>query len=148
MKLLAIAPAFFAAFAVADQVWPLSQYDDPLPTFTTREDITLTWEEGYFNPYIGHDYTPDIFTLELAAFNNTPTGYYTDIFGNVHPTYEVATVVQIDDEAPTNALSYSLKPELINGWKGDAYWYFFIASWVGTNGVAESFGTRDFYLTD
>ncbi|KAI0861144.1 hypothetical protein F4860DRAFT_179741 [Xylaria cubensis] len=148
MKLLAIAPAFFAALAVADQVWPLSQYDDPLPTFTTREDITLTWEEGYFNPYIGHDYTPATFTLELAGFNNTPTGHYIDIFGNEHPTYEVATVVEIDDEAPTDALSYSLKPELINGWKGDGYWYFFIISWVGTNGVAETFGTRDFYLTD
>lgn len=98
MKLLAIVPAFLAAFAVADQVWPLAQYDDPLPTFTTREDITLTWEEGYFNPYIGHDYTPATFTLELAAFNNTPTGYYTDIFGNVHPKYEVSTVVEIDSE--------------------------------------------------
>ncbi|KAI1128704.1 hypothetical protein F5Y10DRAFT_291738 [Nemania abortiva] len=148
MKLLAIAPALLAALAVADQVWPLEQYDETFPTFTTSEDITLTWEDGYFNPYIGHDYTPATFTLSLAAYNNTPTGYYIDWFGNKQPTYEVSTVVEIDDEAPTKALSYTLKPELINGWEGDGYWYFFITNWVGTNGVAEEFGTRRFYLTN
>ncbi|KAJ8119873.1 hypothetical protein ONZ43_g3270 [Nemania bipapillata] len=148
MKFLAIIPAFLATFAVADQVWPLEQYDNPLPTFVTSEDITLTWEKGYFNPYVGHDYTPATFTLSLAAYNNTPTGYYTDLFGNKQPIYEVSTVVELDDDAPTNALSYKVKPELINGWEGDAYWYFFITSWVGTNGVAEEFGTRNFYLTN
>ena len=97
MKLLAIAPAFFAALAAADQVWPLEQYDDPLPTFTTKDTITLTWEDGYFNPYIGHDYTPDTFSVALAAYNNTPIGYYT-VFGHTYPKYEVATVQVIDGE--------------------------------------------------
>jgi len=99
MKLLAVAPvACLVAVAVADQVWPLEQYDNPLPTFTTREDITLTWEKGYFNPYIGHDYTPDTFTVSLGAFNNTPTGYYTNWLGMEIPTYETSTVVVIDGE--------------------------------------------------
>lgn len=98
MKLLAIAPAFLAALTVADQVWPLEQYENPLPTFSTREDITLTWKEGYFNPYIGHDYTPATFTVSLAAFNNTPTGHYIDVFGHEQFTYEVSTVVEIDGE--------------------------------------------------
>ncbi|KAI0802113.1 hypothetical protein GGR55DRAFT_459034 [Xylaria sp. FL0064] len=148
MKLLAIVPAFLAAFAAADQVWPLEQYDDPLPTFTTKEDITLTWENGYFNPYTGHDYTPATFTVSLAAYNNTPTGYFTNWFGQTIPTYEVSTVVEIADMAPTDALRYSVKPKLINGWQGSGYWYWFSIDWVGTNGVAESFGTRNFYLTD
>jgi hypothetical protein len=99
MKLLAVAPiAFLAAVAVADQVWPLEQYDNPLPTFTTREDITLTWQNGYFNPYIGVDYTPATFTVSLAAYNNTPTGHYIDWFGNEQATYEAATVVVVDGE--------------------------------------------------
>jgi hypothetical protein len=52
------------------------------------------------------------------------------------------------DHAATNALSYTLKPELINGWQGSGYWYFFIVDWVGTNGVEETSGTVDFYLTN
>ncbi|KAK5637246.1 hypothetical protein RRF57_012958 [Xylaria bambusicola] len=98
MKLLAITPAFLAGLAVADQVWPLSQYDDPLPTFSASEDITLTWGKGYFNPYIGHDYTPKYFTLSLAAYNNTPTGHYIDWYGHEQPLYEVSTVVEQDSE--------------------------------------------------
>lgn len=52
------------------------------------------------------------------------------------------------DKASTHANNYTLKPELINGWKGDAYWYYFNVYWTGTNGVDESFGTRTFYLVD
>jgi len=63
-------------------------------------------------------------------------------------TNMVSFIHHFIDKAPTNALSYTLKPELINGWEGDGYWYFFIIDWVGTNGVAETFGTRDFYLTN
>ncbi|KAI1306685.1 hypothetical protein F5Y03DRAFT_394525 [Xylaria venustula] len=148
MKLLAFAPAFLAAFAAADQVWPLEQYDDPQPHFTTKEDITLTWEPGYFNPYTGHDYTPATFNVSLAAYNNTPTGYFTNWFGQNVSTYEVSTVVLIDDKASTKGTNYTLKPFLIEGWQGDGYWYWFSIDWLGTNGVEESFGTRVFYLTD
>ncbi|KAI1359889.1 hypothetical protein F5Y08DRAFT_349240 [Xylaria arbuscula] len=149
MKLLAIAPAFLAAFAAAEQVWPLEQYESSYPTFTTKEPIILTWEEGYFNPYIGHDYTPDTFNVSLAAYNNTPTGHFINWYGQEVPTYEVSTVVLIDDKASTHGTNYTvLKPELIKGWKGKGYWYWFGIDWTGTNGVGESFGTQNFFMTD
>ncbi|KAI0421702.1 hypothetical protein F5X98DRAFT_370329 [Xylaria grammica] len=148
MKLFTIAPACLAALAVAEQVLPLGQFGTNLPTFSISEDINLTWEKGYFNPYTGQDFTPATFTLSLAVYNNTPTGYTVDRFGHEHPTYEVSTVVEEDNDAPTNATSYTWKPELINGWEGDGYWYYLLTSWVGTNGVAEEFGTQRFYLID
>jgi hypothetical protein len=98
MKLLAVAQAFLAAVAVADQVWPLSQYDDTLPTFTTQENIILTWDKDYFNPYIGVDESPKTFTLSIAAYNNTPTGSFINIYGQLVYTYEVSTLVEISSE--------------------------------------------------
>lgn len=98
MKLLAVAQIFLASLAVAEQVWPISQYENPLPTFTTREDIILTWEDGYFNPYIGVDLTPKTFTLEIAAYNKTPTGSFINHFGQIIYTWEIPTAVVIDSE--------------------------------------------------
>ncbi|KAI0503377.1 hypothetical protein F5B22DRAFT_652090 [Xylaria bambusicola] len=149
MKLIAIAPAFFAALTVADQVWPLElDYDYSIPTFSASKDITLTWKKGYFSYNLGNDYTPKYFTLLVAAYNNTPTGYYTDWSGHEQPLYEAVTAVEIDTKAKTNAFSYVWKPKFVNGWKGDGYWYLFLTKWVATNGIPESAGSKLFYLTD
>ncbi|KAI0388367.1 hypothetical protein F5Y17DRAFT_463774 [Xylariaceae sp. FL0594] len=39
MKLLAVAQPLFAVAAVAEQVWPLAQYDETYPTFTINQPI-------------------------------------------------------------------------------------------------------------
>ncbi|KAI0194203.1 hypothetical protein F4808DRAFT_337835 [Astrocystis sublimbata] len=148
MKYFAIVPAFLAVLAAADQVITLGEYTDDVPSWSANEDITLKWKRGFFNPYINEDYTPDTFQIELAAFNNTPISIGIDQLGHPVPKYEVSTVVDIDTEASVDALTYTFKPELINGWQGEGYWYYISTNWVGTNGVGEGFGTGHFFLSE